>query len=132
MTWLYNNTAFTTAPDEHLGFVYCITNTATNRRYIGKKLFWTTKKLPPLKGKKNRRHRRVETDWQNYWSSSESVKRDVAIHGENNFRRDILLFCANKNQLAYHETRLQFELGVLLSGDWYNDYIGCRVTGRGL
>lgn len=132
MTWLYEHKPFTVAPEEHLGFVYLITNLKTNQRYIGKKLFWSVKKLPPLKGRKNRRHRRVETDWQQYWSSSERVKADVESLGTHSFQREIILFCANKNQLAYHETRLQFEQGVLLSDAWYNDYIGCRVTSRGL
>ena len=132
MTWLYQGEPYTAAPDGHMGFIYLITNLSTNQRYIGKKLFWSTKKLPPLKGRKNKRHRRVETDWQEYWSSSKRVKADVAMHGKDNFRRDIVMFCDNKNQLAYHETRLQFHYGVLTSDDWYNDYIGCRVTSRGL
>lgn len=132
MTWLYEGNPYTVAPEQHMGFIYLITNLSTNQRYIGKKLFWSTKKLPPLKGRKNKRHKRVETDWQDYWSSSERVKRDVELHGKDNFRRDIVMFCDNKNQLAYHETRLQFQFGVLVSDDWYNDYIGCRVTSRGL
>lgn len=132
MTWLYNNKPFTTTPEEYQGFVYLISNLATNQRYIGKKNFWTIKKLPPLKGKKNRRHRRVETDWRDYWSSSTAVQADVVLHGEECFRRDILVLCESKSWMAYHETRLQFQFGVLVSPDWYNDFIGCRISGRGL
>ena len=30
---------------EHYGFVYCITNVLTGRRYIGRKYFWSLRKL---------------------------------------------------------------------------------------
>lgn len=132
MTWCYKNEPLTSAPEEYQGFVYLITNLATNRRYIGKKNFWTVKKLPPLKGKRNRRHRRVETDWRDYWGSNTSLQADVATHGENNFRRDIIRLCPTRTDMAYWETYTQFSLGVLFSDDYYNEFIGCRVTSKGL
>ncbi len=38
MSWYHQNQLITELPDDCIGFVYCITNTATGRMYIGKKL----------------------------------------------------------------------------------------------
>jgi hypothetical protein len=132
LTWQYQGAAFTETPDLYQGFVYMITNTAYNKRYIGKKNFWRTVKLPPLKGKTRRRHRRESTDWPQYYGSSTLLNTDLAQLGPNTFTREILVLCTSKNQMNYEEARLQFALGVLLSDDWYNGIINCRVSSRGL
>ena len=41
-----------------VGFVYCITDLTNNKKYIGKKTFWSTRRLKPLKGKKRKRVKR--------------------------------------------------------------------------
>ena len=53
--WTYQGNIIESIPDGYEGFVYLITNTTNNMKYIGKKLakFKTTK--PPLKGRKNKR-----------------------------------------------------------------------------
>ena len=132
MTWYYNNKPVTTAPEEYVGFVYEILDSLNQKRYIGKKLMWTTKKLPPLKGKKNKRHKRIETDWQSYYGSSDKLNAERKVTGNQHFKRKILIWCANKNQMSYHETRLHFELEVLLKDEYYNGIISCRITNRGL
>ena len=38
MTWLYKNKEVIEIPESIIGFVYLITNTTNNRKYIGKKL----------------------------------------------------------------------------------------------
>jgi hypothetical protein len=55
------------------GFIYEITNLTNNRKYIGKKQCQSVRKRPPLKGKKNKRHQIVETDWRTYTSSSNEL-----------------------------------------------------------
>ena len=40
--------------------------------------------------------------------------------------------CNNKTTLAYWETKLQFDNDVLLRDDYYNQFIGCRITAKGL
>ena len=40
-------------PVDSIGFVYCITNKTTNKKYIGKKLLENKKKRKPLKGRVN-------------------------------------------------------------------------------
>jgi len=132
MTWYYNQQPFTTAPEEYQGFVYLITNTANGKKYIGKKNLWGILKRKPLKGKSNRRHSRVETDWQGYYGSSKTLQRDVEKLGPHTMTREILVLCANKNQMNYFEMKLQFEHDVLFDSQYYNEYIGGRVGSRGL
>ena len=132
MSWYYNNELITTAPEEYVGFVYEIHDTLNQKYYIGKKLLWRTKKLPPLKGRKNKRHRRIETDWQTYWGSSDALNSVRAEIGDQHFKRKILYWCANKNQMSYYETREQFSRDVLFKDEYYNGIISCRISSRGL
>ena len=132
MSWYYNNDLITTAPEEYVGFVYEIHDTHNQRYYIGKKLLWTTKKLPPLKGKQNKRHKRIETDWQDYYGSSDVLNGVRAEIGNQHFKRKILYWCENKNQMSYFETKTQFDRDVLFKDEYYNGYIGCRISAKGL
>ena len=98
---------------EYYGFVYLITCAATCQKYIGKKLFWSKRTLPPLKGKKRKRHIKKESDWQSYWSSSKVVHELMELHGEQNFSREIISLHHNKQETNYHEMKLQMMLDVL-------------------
>lgn len=130
--WQYQGKPLVQAPAEYEGFVYLITNTTVNKKYIGQKLFWVTRKLPPLAGKKQRRHKRLETDWKDYWGSSTALAKDVAAQGLQDFRREILYLCKNKNQMNYLEAQEQFSRSVLMDHSYYNGIINCRVTAKGL
>lgn len=132
MTWQYQGQPLTEAPSDRQGFVYIIHDLPNDMWYIGKKNFWRTVKRPPLKGKRNKRHSRVETDWQSYYGSSERLKLMVDAFGKSQFEREILVMCNTKTQMSYEEVRLQIEQDVLFRDDYYNDYIGCRITSRGL
>lgn len=109
------------------GFIYVITNTVTGKKYIGKKQIKTVKKLRPLKGKKNKRHFEVETDWREYTSSSNDVNEDIVKIGKDKFLFEIVHLCDNKFELAYYEAKLQFENEVLLKDNFYNGIINCRI-----
>ena len=115
-----------------IGFVYLITESDTKKKYIGKKLWLSRRKLPPLKGQKRRRTKIIETDWRTYYGSSDLVNKLVEEKGQENFHREILYFCYNKSELSYLETKEQFMRDVLLSEDYYNGIINCRIGGRGL
>ncbi len=112
------------------GFVYIITNTISNRKYIGKKQCITTKKRPPLKGKKNKRHEKVETDWKSYTSSSNDVNKDIESIGKHNFTFKIVKYCNSKWELSYHEAKIQFEREVLLTNEYYNGIINLRIGNK--
>lgn len=132
MTWQYQGNPFTNAPEEYQGFVYCITNTSNGRKYIGKKNLWSILKRKPLKGKSNRRHSRIETDWQGYYGSSKTLTQDIEKLEPHTITREILRLCANKTEMAYWETKLQFDLNVLMDSQYYNEFISCRINSTGL
>jgi Putative endonuclease segE, GIY-YIG domain len=125
MTWYFNNQPIQEIEPQYLAFVYLITNIQTDKKYIGLK---TTKsmKTKTVKGKKKRF--KVESDWRDYWSSSEELKKDIELLGKESFKREILYFCLNKGTANYLEAREQFDKRVLENPDeWYNGIINCRV-----
>lgn len=132
--WLYKNKEFLEEhiPENIIGFVYCITNTKTNRKYIGKKIFFNTIKRPPLKGKKRKRIEKVKSDWQTYYGSNEVLKEEVSTGNPEDYHREILHLCKNKTEMAYMETKEQFDRGVLLTDEYYNSWISAKITHRGL
>jgi hypothetical protein len=129
MQWTYKNKKVKEIPEGVEGFVYIITNTTNNKKYIGKKLakFKTTK--PPLKGRKNKRRGYKESDWRDYWGSSDKLNEDVQALGTDKFTREILYYCNSRGLMSYLEAREQFERRVLESDDYYNGIINVRVGG---
>ena len=127
MQWTYNDQPLAELPAGTEAFVYLITNLTNNRKYVGKKLakFKVTK--PPLKGKKNKRRSTVESDWREYWGSSDNLLADVATLGPSNFTREILHLCPSRGVASYLEAREQFERRVLETDDYYNGIINVRV-----
>ena len=114
-------------PEGCYGFIYQILNKKTNKKYIGKKQIVRKIKKPPLKGKKNKRHVLVESDWKTYTGSCSQLNEEIDIQGKKDFAFTILKLCYNKWELAYYEAEFQFELGVLLSDEYYNGIINCRI-----
>jgi hypothetical protein len=129
MQWTYEGKNIEAIPDEFEGFVYLITNLTTGQKYIGKKLakFKTTK--PPLKGRKNKRRGYKESDWKDYWGSSDRLNADVTALGPENFTREILYLCKSRAEMSYIEAREQFDRRVLESDEYYNGIINVRVGG---
>jgi hypothetical protein len=132
-SWTYEGQPFTSDMiGDYIGFVYQITNLDNDKKYIGKKWFWSTRKLPPLKGKTRKRTVKKESDWQKYHGSSEEVKLLVEQLGSDNFKRDILRLCKTKGECTYYEAKYQFDFDVLLRDDYYNEFIGCKIHSKHL
>lgn len=133
--WLYNNEQINELPEDCVGFVYLITNLTNNRRYIGKKLAKfsrTSTKTVVLKNgtkKKKKVRSKIDSDWQEYYGSSNELNKDIETLGKENFTREILYFCKSKAECSYVEAREQFTRRVLESTDYYNNNIMCRIHG---
>ncbi len=133
--WTYQDIVVETLPEDCVGFVYLITNKANSRMYIGKKLAKfskTTYKTVTLKNgtkKKKKIKGKIDSDWLDYYGSSNELNKDVASLGKDNFTREILFFCKSKAECSYIEAREQFARRVLESDDYYNNNIMCRIHG---
>ena len=130
--WPYNGKEYDETPEEYQGFVYMITELDTGKKYIGKKFFWKPKTLPITKTRKRRVKTRVESDWRTYFGSSTEVQTLVESKGNSNFKREILRLCRTKGECSYYEAKEQFERNVLLSDEYYNEFIGCKIHSRHL
>jgi len=132
MNWTYQGNEITILPEDCEGFVYEITNITNGRKYIGKKLARFKRSRPPLKGNRNKRRYKVNSDWQDYYGSSDDLTIDVNRLGKDKFTREILFYCKSKAELSYVEAREQFARKVLESDDYYNGHIRVRVHGKGI
>jgi hypothetical protein len=125
VNWLFNDELFDeTKIEDNYGFVYEITNLETNKKYIGKKLFYFSK-TRQVKGKKKRV--KVSSDWQTYYGSNEELQKDVKSLGMDKFKRKILHLCKTKGECNYLEAKEQFVNSVLEKEDYYNSWIMVRI-----
>ena len=135
MTWTYQGQVVNELPEDCVGFVYCITNTLSGRKYIGKKLAKfskTTYKTVKLKNgtkKKKKIRSKVDSDWKDYYGSNIELNKDVENLGPDKFTREILYYCKSKAECSYIEAREQFSRKVLESDNYYNGHIQVRVHG---
>ena len=114
-------------PENAFGFIYEIVNIESGRKYIGKKQMIRKIRRKPLKGKKRKRIDYIQSDWKTYTGSSDALNADIATLGLDKFEFKILKFCNSKFELSYFESKMQFEKDVLLSEDYYNGIINCRI-----
>ena len=129
--WLYEGKPFT--PDyekidpEYVGFVYQITDTETGQIYIGQKRLRKTKTLPITKTRKRRQKSLVESDWRDYFSSSQTIKENVEAGLSSRYEREILRFGYSKGDLHILEAIEQINRGVLWDDKYLNGIINIRV-----
>lgn len=126
--WIYEGRPFTSDDiGDYYGFVYRITNTTTQKSYIGRKYF--VQKRKPRGGK-----RRVtsESDWKRYYGSSDELKRDIREIGRTSFRREILSLHTTLGKVNYEETRQLFLNDVLTESldDGTPKYYNSNILGR--
>ena len=126
--WTYEGSAFTSADiNDFIGFVYSITNLQTGKQYIGRKYFYSKRK--PRGGK-----RRVtsESDWKQYYGSSDELKADRKIFGSDIFKREILSLHETLGKVNFEETRQLFLNNVLTESltDGTPAYYNSNILGR--
>ena len=112
---------------DYFGFVYCITNKTTGRKYIGRKYFWSFR-TPP--GKKRRV--KQESDWKKYYGSCPELKEDIKNYNKENFNREILSLHKAKGDCNYEETKQLFINNVLTESldDGTPAYYNSNILGR--
>jgi hypothetical protein len=131
MSWIYEGKVFEDKdiPEGAIGFIYMMSAIIDGKAcgYIGKKNFYSNRKkqlkkkdLPTDKRKKT--YERVsKTDYQNYYSSNDVLKK---AHKEGIvIKRVILRICFSATELTYQEVKHQFAYGVLEHEGWLNGNI---------
>lgn len=93
---------------DYFGFVYLICSSKTDRKYIGRKYFWSFR-TPPGKKRKVKQ----ESDWKKYYGSCPELKEDIQKYGKEFFNREILSLHKTKGKCNYEETRQLFLNNVL-------------------
>ena len=126
--WIYKGGVFNSDDiGDNYGFVYRITNTTSSKSYIGRKYF--VQKRKPKGGK-----RRVtsESNWKQYYGSSDELKRDIRDFGRENFRREILSLHTTLGRVNYEETKQLFLHNVLAEklDDGSPAYYNSNILGR--
>ena len=126
--WIYEGEPFITDNiGDQFGFVYRITNLKSGKQYIGRKYFWSKRK--PRGGK-----RRVtsESNWKKYYGSSEELKADRGLLGNECFKREILSTHKTKGKENYEETKQLFLNDVLIQSLDNGDpaYYNSNILGR--
>jgi hypothetical protein len=125
MSWIYKGQEITAPPLKAFGFVYQITNLISGKKYIGRKYF-SKAHTTQVKGKKKKS--RIESDWLTYWGSNSELQADVAAHGPENFRREILYIGFTRGTVNYMESKFIMVYECLESDDWYNGWMSCKVN----
>ena len=126
--WIYEGRPFTSDDiGDYYGFVYRITNTNTQKSYIGRKYF--VQKRKPKGGK---RKVTSESDWKKYYGSSEDLKQDIRRDGKDSFRREIISLHTTLGKVNYEETRQLFLNNVLTEAldDGTPKYYNSNILGR--
>lgn len=123
--WFYNGLIFDSENiEDNYGFVYLIENLTNGKKYIGKKLFYSSRTKVVKKKKKKVK---AESDWKKYYGSNAELSAEVDKLGTQNFRRTILRLCKTKGECNYFEAKEQFSLDVLRSEEYYNNWIMVKV-----
>lgn len=125
--WTYKNNVILeveSLPDNAIGFVYLL-EFSNGMKYIGRKSLYHTRTLKPLKGKKRKRKKTVDSDWKTYCGS---IKNEEFCEGFKSkkitvVKREIVHICYDQWDLTYYETKYQFDSDCLIKEDYYNQNI---------
>lgn len=126
--WVYDDgELYVHDPEDkkRVGFIYIIKNRITKQKYIGKKLFSKagTKQIKGVKKKI-----RKESDWKSYYGSSPRLALDIEKYGKENFTRTIIRMCRTRSECNYWETYYIFVTHALMSDEYVNDWVSCKIT----
>lgn len=126
--WIYRGIVFTSSDIcNFYGFVYCITNIKNNRKYLGRKYFWSFRKP---KGKTRRV--RSESNWKQYYGSSDELNEERKVLGNELFKREIISLHESKGKVNFEETKKLFVNNVLTESleDGTPKFYNSNILGR--
>lgn len=117
--------------DQYHGFVYKIHNNhpdSVKKYYIGCKKLLKRIKRKPLKGKKRARISFVDNNVDEYWGSSEELKRDIEQYGLDFFSKEVIHMCESQWEMKFLEMFVQMQHNVLFDETSYNGIINVRIN----
>jgi hypothetical protein len=126
--WRFNGEIFESSDiQDYFGFVYLISCSENNRRYLGRKYFWSYR---TPKGKSRRV--KQESDWKQYYGSCPELKEDIKKYGKEFFSREIISLHKTKGDCNYEETKQLFLNNVLKESldDGTPAYYNSNILGR--
>jgi hypothetical protein len=116
VVWLYKGKPLETPSESLEGFVYKIWY-SNGDYYIGKKSFWSVRRLR-VAGRSKRRVLRKESDWRSYRGSSVEAKKRKDIE-----KLEVLHVCRSKICTLYYEAYEQMVHNVLCDSKSLNGNI---------
>jgi len=134
-SWTYQGRIFndiTDFPKDTYGFIYEVVHQPSGMKYLGKKVLYFNRTLPPLKGQKRKRKVVKESDWKDYYGSHPKIKELIKECKDSNewqvWEKRILQICKTKKQLTYYETKFLMMHDVLESHN--HQYINDNILGK--
>ena len=124
--WQLEGKEINEIPDGYQGFVYLIT-LKDGKKYVGKKNFYFIKTRQVNKKKKKYN---AESDWKEYYGSSDYVNELVEEHGKDTVKREIIHLCKTKSEMGYLETYEIFVRHALLKDEYLNGWVSVRINKR--
>lgn len=146
MNWIYDGNQVLSVddmPEGVYGFIYEVTHLPSGRKYLGRKqvTFTRKKKIGKRESKQIKEQKKLngeravspkykyvtkESDWKDYYGSSDEVKELIKEGSTDDFKREILEYAFHKKQLSYKETSLLFTRKVLET----DEYINSNIQGK--
>lgn len=134
-SWTYQGRIFndiTDFPQDTYGFIYEVFHKPTGMKYLGKKVLYFNRTLPPLKGTKRKRKVVKESDWKTYFGSHPKIKELLTECKNKNewqvWEKRILEICKTKKELTYYECKFLFINEVLENRS--HQYINDNILGK--
>lgn len=116
-------------PEKAIAFLYIITHVETGRWYIGRKNIFrkVTKNVKRKNGTIKKQRSLVQSDWKDYWSSSDYLKEMVKELGEDKFKREIMIFVETAAATIYSEESLLYMTGSMFDPLCINGHIRTKI-----
>lgn len=124
-------------PYHYFGFVYLITHIKSNRKYIGRKQYYNSKKMYGCSKRCTDRQSKDfklkcwnESTWRTYTGSSKTLNELIEAEGKEAFKFEIICQCRSKSLLHYMELKILWDHDVMRakfedgSYEYFNHSIG--------